>query len=58
LRKTNETNDDSDTHDTQIDLMQEIDFFHNDKCAMDKTLGISKDKKKISKDIKEDREGY
>ncbi|PKY37747.1 P-loop containing nucleoside triphosphate hydrolase protein [Rhizophagus irregularis] len=50
LRKTN------DTSDTQMDIMQEINFFHNSKSAIDETLGVIKDKK-ITKDVEKDQEG-
>ncbi|RGB39672.1 P-loop containing nucleoside triphosphate hydrolase protein [Rhizophagus diaphanus] len=50
LRKTN------DISDTQMDIMQEINFFHNSKSAIDETLGVTKDKK-ITKDVEKDQEG-
>ncbi|RIA95793.1 hypothetical protein C1645_452827 [Glomus cerebriforme] len=51
--KLRKTNDDSNA---QMDLIQEIDFFHNSKSALDETLGLSKDKK-ITEIIEKDQEG-
>ncbi|PKK79361.1 P-loop containing nucleoside triphosphate hydrolase protein [Rhizophagus irregularis] len=39
-----------------MDIMQEINFFHNSKSAIDETLGVTKDKK-ITKDVEKDQEG-
>lgn len=38
-----------------MDIMQEINFFHNSKSAIDETLGVTNDKK-ITKDVEKDAE--
>ncbi|CAI2169203.1 8864_t:CDS:10 [Funneliformis geosporum] len=54
-KKVNETVDNK--SDTQMDLIQEIDFFHNSKSAINETLGISKSKtKEITESLEEVQE--